>query len=263
VASLVARAAPAREDLAMIQPLAIDLYPGDRHLDCDAFVAAGPPWCGIIAKASQGTLYRYDAWLRDLVQRFRRAAGDRYGVDLFDAFYVFLNLAEPGAPQIDYAMAGIAAAGGEAAGTLPLMLDVERGGQRNPDAISLAQVRDVTRAAAERYTALTGREATLYGGELLRSVRVLDRLGCGRSAVALYGPRLGRQFGEHAEPTADFLAATGTDLEHTMLWQYVAADGAVTTPPPGYPTIAPGIGRVDISAVVLLGGVEALQELAG
>jgi len=248
----------------MIQPLQIDLYPGDRHLDCDAFVAAGYPWCAIVGKASQGTRYRYDAWLRDLMQRFRRAAGDRYGVDLFRAFYAFLDLAEPGASQVDLALEVIAAAaGGEDAGTLPLMLDVERGGQAHAEAISLQQVEDVTCAAAARYRERTGREATLYGGELLRSCRVTGRLGCARSAVALYGPRLGRQLGEHAETTAEFLAATGTDLEHLGWWQYAAADGAPTTPPPGYPSVAPGIGRVDISATALPGGVEALRALAG
>lgn len=248
---------------AAVRPLAIDLYPGDRHLDCAAYAAAGAPWHVVIGKASQGTRYRYDAWLRDLVQRFRGAAGAGYGVDLFDGFYAYLDLGAPGAPQVDLALEVIAAAGGEGAGTLPLMLDVERGGQVHPDAISRAQVEDVTRAAAARYHELTGREATLYGGELLRSCCVADRLGCARSAVALYGPRLGRQFGEHAETTTDFLAATGTDLEHLLLWQYAAADGAPTTPPPGYPGMAPGIGRVDIGAVVAPGGIEALRALAG
>ena len=242
----------------MTQPLLIDLYPGDRHLDCAAYVAAGPPWAGIICKASQGTRYRYDAWLRDLLARFRVAAAQRYGVDVFDMMYAYLNFIEPGAPQIDTALNVIALAGGDGVGTLPLMLDAERGGQVHPDAISLAQVEDVVRAAAERYHDLTGREATLYGGELLRAVGVTDRLGCGRSAVALYGPRL-----DAGPGTADLLRRTGTDLEHLMLWQYAAADGAPTTPPPGYPGTAPGIGRVDISAVTLPGGVEAMRALCG
>lgn len=235
----------------------IDLYPGDRHLDCAAFVAAGPPWTGVIAKASQGTQYRYDAWFRDLIGRFRDAAGDRYGVDLFAGAYAYLDLGVPGAPQVDTALNVIAMAGCDA-GMLPLMLDVERGGQLHPNEISRAQVEDVTRAAAARYHELTGRDATLYGGELLRSCGVADRLGCGRSAVALYGSRLTVGRG-----TADLLARTGTDLAHTMLWQYAAADCPATTPPPGYPSMAPGIGRVDISALVLPGGLEALRALVG
>lgn len=222
-----------------IQPLFIDLFPLDRRLDCTAFCAAGPPWSGIIAKCSQGTRYRYDHWLADLIKRFRTAAGDRYGLDLFDGFYAYLDLAEPGAPQIDYAMSAISSwSGCEGSGTLPLMLDVERGGQKHAATISRAQVEDVTRSAAARYHELTGREATLYGGELLRSVGVTDRLGCARSAVALYGPRLDVGHG-----TQDFLRRTGTDLEHLMLWQYVSGEGAATGPA-GYPTEAPGIGRV-------------------
>lgn len=236
--------------------LLIDLYPGDRRLDCVAFAAAGAPWRGVIAKCSQGTRYRYDAWLSDLVHRFRAAAGARYGVDLFDGFYTFLDLAVPGAPQVDLALEVIAAAGGEGAGTLPLMLDVERGGQQHADTISRAQVEDVTRAAAARYRELTGREATLYGGELLRSCGVTDRLGCARSAVALYGPRLDVGAG-----TVDLLRRTGTDVEHLALWQYAAADGPTATAPPGYPATAPGIGRVDISAVTLPGGLEAVRAL--
>lgn len=241
----------------MIQPLAIDLYPGDRRLDCAAFVAAGYPWCAMIAKCSQGTRYRYDSWLRDLLARYRVAAADRYGVDLFEGCYAYLDLGAPGAPQVDYALNAIAMAGGDGVGTLPLMLDVERGGQAHPDAISRAQVEDVTRGAAERYHALTGRLATLYGGELLRAVGVADLLGCGRSAIALYGPRLDAGHG-----TADILKRTGTSLDRLMLWQYAAADGIPTTPPPGYPSEAPGIGRVDISAVTLPGGVQGLRDLA-
>jgi hypothetical protein len=251
----------------MIQPLLIDLYPRDHHLDCDAFCAAGLPWAGVIAKVSQGTRYRYDDWLRDLMRRFRAAAKDRYGVDLFDGHYAYLDLARPGAPQVDLALEVIAGAGGEGPGTLPLMLDVERGGQDHPDEISRAQVEDVTRAASARYRERTGREATLYGGELLRSVGVADRLGCARSAAALYGPRLGGRVRDRAtgllrdETTAEFLARTGTDTSHLMLWQYAAADGAPTTPPPGYPTKAPGIGRVDLSAATLPGGIDALRAL--
>lgn len=239
----------------MIQPLLIDLYPGDRHLDCAAFVAAGPPWAGVIAKASQGTRYRYDSWLRDLLARFRVAAAERYGVDLFDGCYAYLDLGEPGAPQIDHALNVIAMAGGDGVGTLPLMLDVERGGQVHPDAISRAQVEDVVRGAAERYLALTGREATLYGGELLRSVGVTDLLGCGRSAVALYGPRLDAGHG-----TADLLRRTGTDLEHLMLWQYRGTSPQAAGPP-GYPMSAPGIGEVDISAVTLPGVTAEMRAL--
>lgn len=234
----------------MIQPLLIDLYPGDHRLDCDAFCAAGYPWAGLIAKCSQGTRYSYQPWFSDLMRRFRAAAGERYGGELFSGAYTFLDLFTPGAPQVDYALK----IAGD--GQLPLMLDVERGGQLHPTAISAQQVVDVTGAAAARYTELTGREATLYIGELARSSGIRSRLGCGRSAVALYSARLG----VGGESTAEFLARTGTDVEHLLLWQFCSAD-TVDPAPPGYPTSAPGIGRVDISAVTAPGGVEALRRL--
>lgn len=237
----------------MIAPLFIDIYPGDRRLDHIAFVAAGAPWHGVIFKASQGTRYSYLEWLTHNRNKLRDAAGERYGVDMFDGMYHYLDLSMSGAAQADYFMRNVDGSGGERIGTLWAMVDVERGGQaiKNP---SRAQVEDCTRAFAERYTAITGRQATLYGGELLRSVSVRGRLGCGRSAVALYGPQLrGRSGG-----TAEFLAATGTDLEHTMLWQYTSADAA-TAAPAGYPTDAPGIGKVDINALLSPGGIPALR----
>lgn len=92
--------------------------------------------------------------------------------------------------------------------------------------------------------------------ELLRSCGVTDRLGCARSAVALYGPRLDVGAG-----TVDLLRRTGTDLDHLALWQYAAADGPIATAPPGYPVTAPGVGRVDISAVTLPGRLEAPRAL--
>ena len=72
--------------------------------------------------------------------------------------------------------------------------------------------------------------------------------------MALYGSKLhGR-----GESTSEFLRRTGTDIAHTMLWQYTAAEGKATGPL-GYPTEAPGIGRCDISALVLPGGLQALR----
>ena len=231
----------------MIDPLFVDVYPGDGHKDWRAFLAAGLPWCGAIFKASQGTRYRYDAWLARECRAFVTAAGDRYGVDAFDGFYHFLDLATPGAPQAELFVRVVEATGGERIGTLWGMVDVERGGQSitNP---SRAQVEDCTRAWAARYRQLTGRSPTLYGGELLRAVGVQDRLGCGRSAIALYGAIL----------PASVVRRSGTDLAHLFLWQYRGTEPQ-TVGPRGYPLEAPGCGEVDISAVVLPGGLAALR----
>jgi GH25 family lysozyme M1 (1,4-beta-N-acetylmuramidase) len=227
----------------VIDPLFVDVYAGDGPKDWSAFCAAGPPWSGVVIKCSQGTYYRSRQYASER-DRFMTAAGDRLGHDLFEGGYHYLDLAIDGAAQADYA---VAAAGNPGPGTLWMMLDIERGGQRIKDP-SRALVEDRTRAFAARYTELSGRQATLYGGELLRDVGVRDRLGCGRSAIALYGWTL----------PAAVIRMTGTDLAHLMLWQYVSAEGPETGPV-GYPRRAPGCGRIDISAMVLPGGIPALR----
>jgi hypothetical protein len=237
----------------VIQPVGIDLYPGDGPKDLDAYVAAGAPWHFAIFKIAQGLDYQYATWAERC--RSHLVTSERYGVDLFDGFYHYLTFHQDGRAQCDWAMLHLSHIGGEMRGTMPLMVDVERGGQRIQSP-SKAQVEDRVRSFAARYLELTGRTATLYGGELLRSVGVTDLLGCGRSAVALYSPRLGRA----NEGTEEFLHDTGTDLQHLMLWQYTSADAA-STPPAGYPTEAPGCGRVDILALTLSGGLSALRSL--
>lgn len=241
----------------MTDPLIIDVYPGDHRVDWAAYVADGLPWCGAIFKASQGARYNYLEWLTHNRNQLRDAAGERFGVTMFDGMYHYLDLSISGTRQADYFWAVVEQSGGERAGTLPAMVDVERAGQAIYDP-SRAQVEDCTRAFAERYTVLSGgREPTLYGGELLRSVGVQNRIGCGRSAVACYASRLGAP----GVTTEQFLARTGTDLEHTMLWQYCGTDAAEDGPV-GYPLRAPGcVGPVDISAVILPGGIDALRAL--
>lgn len=240
----------------MISPLLIDLYPGDHRVDWDAYVAAGQPWCGAIFKATQGTRYSYLEWLTHNRNQLRDAGGERYGFDLFDGMYHFLDLAADGARQADYFWSTVESSGGERCGTLPAMVDVERGGQ-TVKMITRSLVEDRTRAFADRYHALSGRLPTLYGGELLRAVGVKDRLGCARSAVALYGPRLAGADGS----TVNFLERTGTDLAHTMLWQYRGTESQADGPE-GYPMSAPGTPyAIDINAVILPGGLMALRLL--
>lgn len=237
----------------MTSPLFVDVYPGDRRCDWAAFCAAGPPWSGAIFKASQGTKFSYLEWLTHNRNQLRDAAGDRFGVDMFDGCYHYLDLAADGAAQADFFVKNVEASGGERIGTLWGMVDVERGGQSIKEP-SRALVEDRTRSFAARYRQLTGRAATLYGGELLRSVGVRDRLGCERSAIALYSAEL---HGPN-ESTAQLLARTGTNLEHLLFWQYTGADSA-TPSPAGYPTLAPGCGKVDISALTLPGGIEGVR----
>lgn len=236
----------------MTDLLAIDLYTGDRPVDWSAFLAAGPPWFLAVFKLTEGTNYHYSPWAYK--QRQPLVRHERYGRDLFDGFYHYLLFHQSGAAQADWAWSHVEAVGGELAGTVPLMIDVERGGQQisNP---SRQQIQDVAGACFARYHDLSGRDATCYGGELLRATGARD-FGAGRYWVALYAAELhGR-----GETTAQFLARTGTDLAHLLGWQYASAEGAATGPT-GYPREAPGVGRVDISALVLPGGLDAIKAL--
>lgn len=241
--------------MTKIDPLFIDCYEGDGRKDWFAFVTAGPPWHGVILKATQG-LYCSPPWYalqRKKIVDTARGVG-RYGVDFFDGAYHYLDLAQDGVAQCDFALKAIIAAGGEMEGTIPLMVDVERGGQKDSRNISRQQVEDCTEAFADRYRARTGRGATLYGGELLRAVAVRGRMGCDRSVVALYGAELHGK----GESTASFLRRTGTDLGHLMMWQY-CGDG--TAELAGYPSFAPGCGKIDISVLTLPGGLPAIRAL--
>lgn len=226
----------------MTDPLFVDCYPLDGPKDWNKFIAAGPPWHGAVFKLSQGVHFEYAQWARQQRQPFLRSP--RYGVDLFDGFYHYLDFSQDGRKQADWFWLMVGIAGGERAGTLWAMVDAERGGQHT--ALTRGVVEDVVTAFAERYHELSGRRATLYGGELLRSIGARGLYRCGRSALALYGATLPR----------DIVLKTGTDYEHLAFWQY---DGDGEAYLPGYPKEAPGCGKVDISALVLPGGLTALR----
>lgn len=235
----------------MTDPLFCDVYPGDGTKDWNSFIAAGPPWYGAVFKLTQGLDYEYSAWAGR--QRAPFVASPRYGTTLFDGFYHYLTFHQDGAEQATRFWAFMQRIGGELPGTMWAMVDVERGGQRimNP---SRRLVEDTVLGFALQYHKLSGRDATLYGGELLRSVGIKGRLGCRRSAVALYA----RELHGSGENTQAFLRRTGTDLEHLFLWQYSSADNSNPVPT-NYPTLAPGCGKVDISAMVMPGGIEKMR----
>jgi hypothetical protein len=237
----------------MTDPLMVDLYPRDHAVDWPVYLA-DRAWCGALLKITQGLDYEYSGWAQ--VQLAHMFASDRWGDDLFGGLYHFLTLDQPGEVQAERMWLYTERIGGARHGMLPAMVDVERGGQRPNVVPTRTGVEHTTGAFSARYHTLSGKLPTLYGGELLRSLGIRDRMGCGRSAVALYGSELHGK----GETTEQFLARNGTDLAHTMLWQYASAEGAPTGPA-GYPREAPGIGRVDINAVILPGGLQALRAL--
>jgi len=54
----------------------------------------------------------------------------------------------------------------------------------------------------------------------------------------------------------DIVMRTGTDYEHLAFWQY---DGDGESYLAGYPREAPGCGKIDISAMVMAGGLAEMR----
>lgn len=225
-------------------PLIVDCYAGDGPKDWSALVAAGPPWHGAILKATQGTYYRDTGWLAPNWTSVRAAAGARYGVDWFRGAYHYLDVRLDGAEQADYFLGAIERAGGWGTGDLWPMVDVERAGQRA--GITADRVVRAVTSFVDRIAKCTGREVMLYGGSWLAEVGVMKRMGCSHLAVARYTRTL---------PTFVY-ERIGWDRASLALWQY-CGDGEASLV--GYPTEAPGCGKVDISALVLPGGLAALR----
>lgn len=231
----------------MVDSLIVDCYQPDGPKDWKTFIAAGEPWIGAVFKLTQGTYFEESTWAA--IQRTFFTQHERYGITLFDGFYHYLDLSQDGALQAEWFWKQMIRIGGERKGTLWGMVDVERGGQRVVP--SAQRVFDITTAFANRYKELSGRLATLYGGELLRSLNIhgpgaaINLLGCGRNSIALYGPTLPEQV----------VKATGTDEAHLFTWQY---DGDGEAYLHGYPSEAPGCGKIDISVLTIPGKLPGL-----
>jgi GH25 family lysozyme M1 (1,4-beta-N-acetylmuramidase) len=228
----------------VIDPLIVDCYQGDGPKGWSALAGAGAPWHGAIVKATQGTYYRDTSWLAANWRGVRAAGGDRYGVDWFRGAYHYLDVRQDGRDQADAFLQAIDDAGGWGPGDLWPMVDVERAGQR--EVTSSQRVIDCVGAFAARIRQQLGREVLLYGGSWLADLAITSRMDCAWLAIARYTPTL---------PTHVY-ERIGWDREHLALWQY-SGDG--TSYLAGYPRTAPGCGPIDISALVLPGGIAALR----
>lgn len=228
----------------MTDPLIVDVYAGDGQKNWHALASAGPPWHGVILKATQGTYYNGGSWFAPNWRTVREAGGQRYGYDWFRGAYHYLDTKLDGAAQADYFLDTIERAGGWGHGDLWPMMDVERAGQRV--GTSAQQVIDVGNGFSGRIKQRIGRETMLYGGSWLADLGIKDHMGCARLAIARYTPTL----------PAVVYERIGWDLARLALWQW-CGDGVGYLA--GYPTEAPGCGRVDISALVLPGGLAALR----
>ncbi len=228
-----------------IDPLIVDAYEGDGRKDWDVLAAAGAPWSGVILKATQGTYYNGGYWFAGNWPAVARA-GANHGRELWQRWaYHYLDIRQDGAEQAQFFVRTVHAAGGLMS-TDMVMVDVERAGQRA--GISVGQVIDCVQTFVAEIGRLTGHAVVLYGGSWLADMYISVRMGCRYLAIARYTAML---------PEFAY-RRIGWDRESLALWQY-CGDGESHLA--NYPNAAPGCGKIDISALVLPGGLAALQPL--
>lgn len=235
----------------MTDPLIVDVYEGDGRKDWTALAAAGPPWCGVILKATQGTYYSGGTWFPGqwrLVDLAGRHAA-RTPPEWIRGAYHYFDLRQDAAAQADHFVSALTRAGGIRQHDI-LAVDVERAGQR--EGLISRRVIDRVTEFADRVRAHTGKWMMLYGGSYLYELGIQDRMGCRYLWTARYTDTL---------PSVTY-TRIGWDLAHLAMWQYcgVAGNGHAEAKLKGYPSSAPGCGAVDISAVVLPGGPAKLIE---
>jgi hypothetical protein len=219
--------------------LFVDLYPLDE--------GPRPPWsvlvntphfAGAIIKATQGVSGWYNdrGWFKDNWTAVRDAGGDRAGTTWLRGAYHFLNFWQSGADQADFYLACLDGAGGlDAADIIPIV-DVEQGGERNPNRrASAQQVIDCTTTWVERVKDRTGRRVCLYGRGAMRDLGIKSRMGCD----VVWNPA-------YTSPmVTNGLFPTWT-LDEIALWQYCGDGDAVFDKLPKF-IKGFGDGKVDIS----------------
>ena len=234
----------------MTDPLFVDLYAGDMAQPNWSKVSERPEFFGAILKATEG-LYYFPTWFKtnwSLVGS-DSLTGREYGKDWFRGAYHFLKFDQDGKAQADFYLKAVDAAGGWEKGDLWPIVDVELGGEKNSNQnASAAQIIDCTSAWAEQVKAQTSRQVMLYGNGAMRDRNITDRMGCDWLWLPRYTATLPSEIYERA----------GWSLDQLVLWQY-CGDGVAYLE--GYPKEVPEFGKVDISALVLTGGIEKLRSL--
>jgi GH25 family lysozyme M1 (1,4-beta-N-acetylmuramidase) len=205
-------------------PLVCDVYEFDLggRPNVAALKSAGPPWDGLVLKATEGTRYAATRWLSTYWSQ--ASALNRRGT------YLYVHFDQDPIAQAELYIRTMSAVGGLRSGDLPPMVDVERAGNSLLDPHRIV---DCVSKIAARLRSEYGVGPTLYGGELLRSLGVRDHMGCDRLWIARY--------------TATLPASTYRDMgwASPFAWQY---DGDGQSHLAGYPQTSP-MGRCDISAM--------------
>lgn len=218
--------------------LIVDVYQGD--------VGGAPPWTvlattphyfGAIIKATEGTRYA-PQWFADNWRALRNVAPSRYGSTWYRGAYHFLRLTEPGAVQADFYLRTIDGAGGWGRGDIVPIVDVELGGERNPNRrASVQQIVDNTSLWAERVRNVTGRRVMLYGRGAMRDLGIKSRMGCD----IVWNPSY--------TATMHMAGLEAWGLDDVALWQF-GGDGVGDASRHHLPLKVPGFGAVDVSVFI-------------
>jgi len=219
--------------------LFVDLYPLD--------LGPKPPWSvlaktehylGAIIKAMEGTGYRDRGWFQANWPLLQDAGGDRYGETWFRGAYHFLRFASSGADQADAYLQAVEDAGGWEDGDILPIVDVELGGEKNPNRkASAQQIIDCTTEWAERVKDETGRRVMLYGRGAMRDKEITDHMGCDAVWNPAYTSTMVRN------------GLQSWDLMDIVLWQY-CGDGNAAFPKLPHNVPGFGHGKVDISVYI-------------
>lgn len=257
----------------MTDGLIPDVYAYDQRdvAELNGLVAAGPPWHGIMLKATDGltpdpvaaawfarmwraalALDAKRSWFGKLMRSTfapadharEQALLPRLGEDWFVFAYHYWTRRHDARKQAERYLRELEAAGGWALGTTYAVVDAEEG---QNDGASPAEVEDGISTFAEVVLTETGRDTALYCGWWVREIGVRSKMGCRYVWPAAYTPRL--------DPHA--YTDLGFTLDELLAWQYCGDGDSVLA---GYPKTVPGLGPEDISAITIAGGGAAALE---
>ena len=230
--------------------------PGPPFLFVDIYaqdLGAKPPWAmamddcyGAIIKCTESTGgYQYTPWFIDNWKRLIVLAGERYGRTWFRGAYHFLTFAKSGAAQADYYLDTINKAGGWEHGDLHAIVDVELGGERNPNQrASAQQIIDCTSAFATRVKSVSGSKVILYGRGAMRDKEINSKMNCD----LVWNPSYTERMVTNGLVTVDGKPGPWK-LDEIVMWQF-SGDGVGDSSVHHLPLSPDDFGKVDMSVYV-------------